>query len=340
MSDSLSETSPETELSDTPPTRRHVWKWLEGVAKYSAVAVIMLIAFYLLKQKLDKFTWEDIRTGITSIHRDRLLLAGALTVLNFVILTGYDLIAVKYLGKQVPLRKVMAGAVVGYALSNMFGWIFGGTAVRYRLYSSWGFRLKEIVALVSILSMTFWLGMFLLAGLAFVFLPVALPAWVNEKLPISLTNMGWLFLLVVSLYLIACAVWRKPIRWGDDTIMLPPLRLSICQLLVSACDFALASAVLFVLMPPDLTNFSTVLVTYLAAMVVVVTVHVPGGFGILEAITLEMLTPNAHPLEKELISSLVMYRVIYYFCPAIVAGLLMLYNELRIRRDTAAAQHQ
>jgi uncharacterized membrane protein YbhN (UPF0104 family) len=330
MSGLSDEFSDEPALPSASPPKRN-WKLLEEFGKYSAVLVVMVIACYMLKQKLDKFTLEQIIAGITAIPPQRMLLAGLLTVLNYFILTGYDFIAVKYLKKNLTVPQVMTGAVVGYALSNIFGWIFGGTASRYRLYSSWGFSLKEIVAFVSILSMTFWLGMFLLAGLAFVALPVQLPAWVNEELPLSLPTMGWLFLLVVGLYLMACAFWRKPIRWGEDTFALPPLYLSTCQLIVSACDFALASAVLFVLMPPELTNFSTVLVTYLAAMIVVVTVHVPGGIGILENITLELLTPNKHPQEKDLIAALVMYRVIYYFAPAIVAGGLLLWNEILIR---------
>lgn len=308
------------------------WKPLATITKYSAVIAIMAIAFVMLKQKLAKLSWAKVMEGMQEIPPSSLLLALALTVLNYVILTGYDWIAVRYLKKKLTLAQIWTGAVIGYAMSNILGWIFGGTAVRYRLYSSWGFSIKEIVAFISILSMTFWLGMFLLAGIAFVALPVHLPAEYAEHLPLTPHALGWCFLAVVALYLLASAFYRKPIKWGDDEFALPPVQLSAMQLVVSACDFLLASAVLFVLLPKDLdTNFSTVLVTYLAAMIVVVAVHAPGGFGILEVIMIELIAPHAGDDQERLIAALVMFRVIYYFIPAIMAGIMLVWHEISIR---------
>lgn len=314
--------------------RGGVWEPLAEVAKYTVVLVVLLFAFYLLKKKLGALKWSDFLEGLSAVSYFQIFLAVLLTGVNYTILAGYDLIAVVFLRKKLSLRRVMTGAVIGYSMSNMFGWIIGGTAFRYRLYTSWGFTFKEVVAFVSILSMTFWLGMFLLAGVSFVLLPVHLPTWAKDELPLSTVAMGWLFLGMVAAYLLACALWHKPIRWGNSTISLPPLRLSAAQLLVSAADFALASAVLYVLLPSDLTNFSTVMVTYLAAMIVVVSVHVPGGFGILELIMLEMLTkPEEHSKQIALTCALVLFRIIYYFCPAIVAGVLFLLNEWEVRSE-------
>jgi uncharacterized membrane protein YbhN (UPF0104 family) len=252
--------------------------------------------------------------------------------LNFLILTGYDFIAVRYLKKQLPLRRIMIGAIAGYAMSNVLGWIFGGTAVRYRLYTSWGFTFREIVAFVSILSVTFWLGMFLLAGLAFVAFEVRLPPDVVPHTIFEPHAWGWMFLAVVAGYLAACALVRKPVRWGQDEFQLPPLSLSLQQLVVSACDFALASAVLYVLLPEGMANFSTVLVAYLAGMIFTVMFHVPGGFGVLDATLLYMLHAEQDPQQLSgIAAALVVFRVVYYMLPAIVAGLLLFWNEVEMR---------
>jgi uncharacterized membrane protein YbhN (UPF0104 family) len=327
--DSAAEPQP-TPAEDNSPH----WKPFEEMAKYTAVLAIMAVAVYFLRKKLADLDWEDFKQGIWTFPRERILFAMFLTVVNYVILTGYDFIAIRYLNKKLSIGKIMTGAVVGYSMSNLFGWIFGGSTVRYRLYSSWGFSLKEIVAFISILSMTFWLGMFLLAGCAFIALPVRLPAWVNDAIPLGPFYLGCLFLVAVLLYLIACVVWRKPIRWGDDEFALPPWQLSAAQLAVSASDFALASATLFVLLPPELTNFSTVLVAYLAAMIVVVTLHAPGGFGILETILIELLIIDDHEqhFKLPLTCALVVYRIVYYFIPGLIGGLLFLWNEYRTRR--------
>jgi uncharacterized membrane protein YbhN (UPF0104 family) len=237
----------------------------------------------------------------------------------------------------------MIGAVVGYAMSNVLGWIFGGTAVRYRMYTSWGFSFKEIVAFVSILSLTFWLGMFLLAGVAFAVLPVRLPEEISG-VPLKKVTLfdphiwGWIFLGVVAFYLAACAWWRKPIRWGEDEFQLPPLAMSAQQLLVSACDFALASATLYVLLPSGLSNFSTVLVAYLAGMILTVTLHVPGGFGVLDVTLLSMLETNDAKTQAAVAAGLVVFRVIYYFLPAAVATGLFFWNEIEMRQQSSARQ--
>ncbi len=59
-------------------------------------------------------------------------------------------------------------------------------------------------------------------------------------------------------------------------------------------------------------------------MIVVVIVHVPGGFGVLEAIIIHLMPPEE---KVAVLAALVLYRVIYYFIPAAFAGLLLLYIE-------------
>jgi glycosyltransferase 2 family protein len=331
---------PAKDLPDPVPDG---WKPLREGGKYSATIVVMVVAFYLLREKLSHLDWPMFWQGLKNISVWRIVGAIALVAVNYLILTGYDLIAVRYLKKKLPLRKVMTGAVVGYAMSNVLGWIFGGTAVRYRMYSSWGFSFKEIVAFISILSLTFWLGMFLLAGIAFAVLPVRLPEEISG-IPLRRVTLfdphiwGWIFLIVVASYLAACAWWRRPIRWGQDEFQLPPVSVSSQQLAVSAADFALASATLYILLPAHISNFSTVLVAYLAGMILTVTLHVPGGFGVLDLTLLSMLqTAKGSKEEAAIAAGLVVFRVIYYFLPALVAGVLFIWNEVEMRAIAARA---
>ncbi len=304
--------------------------------KYTALIAIVVIALVLLREKLKHIPLSQIWDGLNGIPRYKVAIAIALTCVNYFVLTGYDWIAVRCLKKDLSLRRIMTGAIVGYSLSNIFGWMFGGTTVRYRLYSNWGFSLVEIVALLSILSVTFWLGMFLLAGITFVTLPVNMPADYVEKLILPPHVWGWIFLGAVTLYLLASIFLRKPIRWGHKEFTLPPFHMSIMQLLVSAVDFLIASAVLYVLLPEDQIKFSAVLVSYMAAMIAVVIVHVPGGFGVLELIILHLLTGD-HDVaaltspEVAVTCGLVLYRVIYYLIPGAVGGALYLWNEFLFR---------
>ena len=322
---------------DLPTARSESPNWgpVGEIAKYTAVLAFMVISVILVRKKLSDITWEQVWEGIISIPTHQIALAVIFTAINFVVLTGYDLIAVRYLKKELPIRKIMVGAIIGYALSNVLGWMIGGTAIRFRLYSSWGFRLIEVIALVSILSVTFWLGMFLLAGAAFVLLPVRLPAEYQELLHFSPHLYGYAFLGVVGLYLAATIFIRKPVHIGNQEFAFPPFRLSLLQLAVSATDFALASLVLYVLLPPGTVNYPTVLVSYLAAMIVVVVLHVPGGFGVLELVIMELLTKHSDEgssLKVAVITGLLVFRVIYYFAPAILAAVLLVRQEWKHAR--------
>ncbi|MDZ4852093.1 MAG: YbhN family protein [Pirellulaceae bacterium] len=328
MSISSSRETPD-ELPDSkkPPN----WGMAGEVAKYTAVIAIVIFCVNIVRKKLAIFTWSQVWEGLATVPPHQIILALAITAANFFILTGYDWIAIHYLKKSLPLRKIMMGAVIGYAMSNVLGWMLGGTMVRYRLYTRWGFSWMEVIAFISILSVTFWLGMFLLAGIAFVMLPVHLPDQYQEHLYFSPMLFGYGFLTCVALYLLATLFIRRPIRLGSQNFAFPPFKLSILQLSVSAADFALASLVLYVLLPSGTANYSTVLVSYLAAMIVTVTLHIPGGFGVLELIVLELLEKEGESgssLPLAITCGLLLFRLIYYILPGVLAALLFLQQEV------------
>ena len=292
----------------------------------------MCVAFWFVKWKLQKanVTLEKVQDGIANVPLWQIGLAFGLTALNYLILTGYDWIAVRHLKKELALTKIMTGAIVGYSYGNVLGWLLGGNAVRYRLYSSWGFSFLEIVALVSILATTFWLGLFLLAGVAFIACPIKLPEEVSEKLIFDHHVWGVMFLGCILLYLGACTIFRNPIRFRDFEVTLPPFRLSAMQLVVSAGDFLLASLVLFWLLPPttsDHVNFSTVLIAYLTGQIITVLTHVPGGYGVLEGVLVAFFPDDI----VAVLSAVVLFRIIYYFLPFIPASILLLVNEFRTK---------
>jgi uncharacterized membrane protein YbhN (UPF0104 family) len=315
-------------------TKSPYWGWGGEIAKWTAVILIFMFCINILRKKLSDITLSDIWNGIANTPTNQLLLAIVVTAINFIILTGYDWIAIEYLKKKLPWQKIMAGAVIGYAFSNVFGWMIGGSTVRYRLYTRWGFSFIEVLAFISVLSVTFWLGMFLLAGIAFVSLPVQLPEQYAEHLPLTPEWFGYLFLFFVLAYLAAALLVRKPIRIGAQHFSFPPFRLSLVQLSVSAADFALASLVLYLLLPDvGSIGYGTVLVSYIAAMVVTVIVHVPGGFGVLEVIVLDILTKDVPEEQRAdlvvgVTCGIVLFRLIYYFIPGGIAGLLFLREEM------------
>jgi uncharacterized membrane protein YbhN (UPF0104 family) len=90
-------------------------------AKITAIVAIMFVAFWLVKWKLKEagVTIAKVQEGISNVPYWQIGLAFALTALNYLILTGYDWIAVRHLKKSLPMSKVMTGAIVGYSYGNV-----------------------------------------------------------------------------------------------------------------------------------------------------------------------------------------------------------------------------
>ena len=169
------------------------------------VLLVFLAAAWLLYDRLKEYTFGQIREAIAAMPTWHIVAASLLTVLNYVILIGYDWLAVRWVGeKDLPLRKIALASFAGYAFSYNFGATLFGTSIRYRLYSAWGVPLLKIVKLLVILGLTFWFGVFTLAGVVFVVAPFSIPAGLNHlKLPFAHTFWVGVALLLIALGYVA-----------------------------------------------------------------------------------------------------------------------------------------
>lgn len=309
-------------------------KTLLYVGKVLLIFGVVAGACWMLTKEFKNVKFEQVLEGFHEMRAWKIGLALFLTCIYYLVLTGYDLIALTYMNKSIGLFKVMVGAIIGYAVSHQFGWIFGGTAARYYLYSNWGLRGWEIVKFIAILSLTFWLGLFVMAGVSFTFWPIGIPERVDKYIPewinIHTTRpLGIAFLIAGALYLTATIVWHKPIKWGGVEIDLPSFRISVLQIVVSAFDFMLAALVFYVLLPKSIgASFPHVLAGYLLAQIIVVSLHVPGGVAVFELVMASALGMHTDTELGHLAAVFFVYRVIYFLFP-LVAGLALIgWNEV------------
>lgn len=294
------------------------------------VLLIFSGATWLLYHELRQYSYSDIRQSLGKITAARIWLAAGLTVLNYLILIGYDLLAVRSIGHPLSLGKVAVASFVGYVSSYNFGALLGGTSVRYRLYSGWGLSAVEIVKLLTVLAVTFWIGFFALAGLVFLADPIATPA--KFHLPFaSVRPLGVVLLLPVAAYLALCAWRRVPVRFRGWEFSLPSVRLSLCQIAVASADMLVAAGVLYVLLPSSLgISYPHFLGVYLLGVVAVICTHVPGGLGVFELIVLLMLNPDE---PHRVLGALLAFRAVYYLLPLLAAAALLGANEIVLHQE-------
>jgi len=297
------------------------------------VLAMLVGSLLLLQRELDKYHLQEFLDGLRQIPARRVALAVGLTVLNYLILIGYDVLGVRYIGHSLQLARVALASFLGYAIGNNFGTLFGGATIRYRLYSSWGLSAVDVMKLVLILGVTFWIGLFALASVLFLCHPLQLP----PRLGLFLTDsrpLGAILAVPALGYLALCAGWKGVLRVGRWEFYPPPVVLSILQYLVATIDILVAAAVPYLLLPASVhTDFAHFVCIYVLAIIAGLMSQVPGGLGVLELVIVVLLDP-AEP--QGVISAMLAYRVIYFLLPLAIGLLLMTSHEISLHGKYAA----
>ena len=293
---------------------------------------LFLLAFWVLHLELKNYQYHDIARSLRQVPAVGLLLAFALTLLNYLVLTGYDSLALRYIRHALVYRKIALASFVGYAFSNNIGLsMIAGSSVRYRLYSAWGLTTPEITKVVAFYTLSLWLGLSAMGGAVF----LVAPPPISQGLPIAavpIRLVGAVLLALLGGYLLWSLLRKKPLTIRGWEFPVPSFRLSLAQIAVSCLDWILAGCVLYVLLPaaPNLT-FPVFLSIYLFGQIAGLVSQVPGGLGVFEG-ALVLLLPKELPTSS-VVASLLAYRAIYYLLPLCISGLLLGAYEVLERKE-------
>lgn len=288
------------------------------------------LSIAVIAHELRQNNHRDIFRSLAAIPKPRLLGAIALTVVNYWVLTGYDLLALRYVRRSLPYRRVLLTAIISYAISNSVGFaVLTGGAIRYRLYSLWGLGAIEIARIIAFSNLGFWIGLFAVGGVVFLLEPIDIPDLL--RLPFDTVQpVSVIFLAVVVGYLVSSFVSQRSIKIGRWVVPHLPLNLSLMQILLTSLDWALAGGILYILLPSGSgISFATFFGVYLLAQMAGLISHVPGGLGVFETIVLLLLESKIPSVD--LIGAMLAYRGIYYFLPLGVAIVLLSFYEVKQR---------
>jgi len=298
-------------------------------------------ALWLLHRELEPSHYHQALAYVRQLPVLTVVLAAVLTVLGYVALTSYDYLGCLYTGTDLPYRQVALASFTAYAFSNTLGQsLLTGAPLRFRLYGTWGVSAEKVTKIVGFGFLTFWVGFLSLTGVVCVLFPGQLPPSFHGSV-FGERPLGFALLAAVALYLVACALVRRPLEIRSWEISLPSLRLGLAQAAVSATDWILAAGVLYVLLPPGATaTFPGFLVAFLLAQMAGFTSQVPGGLGVFETVLVLSLGDDAH--QGPLLGALLLYRAIYYLAPLVLAALTLAGVELhreraRLQRAVGAA---
>jgi uncharacterized membrane protein YbhN (UPF0104 family) len=313
--DSSDSSSLTTLRGDPSLPRKRIRKYAGPVLAIGLFA----LAVRLLVHEARQITWEDFVNGLTGVPASQIAIAAFLIALNYGLLIAYDLLALRYVARSISLRRVALVSIAGFSLGNNLGTLLAAAPIRFRFYSQWGLSPGQIVALISIVGLTFWSGWWFLGGMVLIWVPLKLPD--DVALPFSTQTMGFVLISLAILYTLVCLLWRKPWPIGELHLRPPTAGLMLVQASVAAVDLLISATALYLVLPGEsVVPFGQVLAAYLVAIGVAMMTQVPGGLGVLELILLTLLKGT---VGDTVLASVLIFRVLYYWLP-LLAGMIAL----------------
>jgi hypothetical protein len=333
MKDELAEHVPEVAsgtaeaASVSAAARRKKMLQLGGTLASIALFSISLVVLYNVVNDLDA---NEVRAAFSRATWGQIGAALGFTALSYLMLTGYDVVALKAVTVQpVPYRVAALASFTSYAVSFTLGFpLLTAATVRYWIYSSIGLSARVIASLTLIAGITFWLGMGVVLGSVMIAMPFSSATF--TRLPLSMNMLiGGGILAGVGAYLLMVKKGRRRLRVQGWSMRLPGVGVTLRQLALGAMDVIAGAAVLYVLLPQGANvPFATMLAAYVFACLLGIASHAPGGIGVFEA-TMLLALPGV-PREP-LLGALLVYRLCYYLIPFLLALTLLGVRELSLR---------
>jgi uncharacterized membrane protein YbhN (UPF0104 family) len=92
--------------------------------------VLFVMALWFVHTALARYRYRDIVRDLKGTASIRVWIAVGLTVLNYVVLTLYDVLAFRYIGQALAYPKIALGSFLGYVFSLNVGLSALGRAQR------------------------------------------------------------------------------------------------------------------------------------------------------------------------------------------------------------------
>ncbi|WP_137132562.1 bifunctional lysylphosphatidylglycerol flippase/synthetase MprF [Rhizobium sp. FY34] len=322
-------TSPDHQPATTPH-RHPALQFLSRFRGY-LTPIAMLVVFAMMAFAVYKLTnevrYEEVVAALTNTSWTAIGLAIMFTALSFASLVYYDLNALDYIGRKLPIAPVMVTAFSAYAIGNTagFGALSGG-AIRFRAYSRLGLSPEDIGRVIAFVTFAFGLGLLAVSAIASLIAAPRLSAIIG--MDPTVLRIGAVIILLMLASLLFVGRNGRTVKLMRIRLKLPDTLTSSRQFLITAFDIAVSASALYVLLPETHIGWLSFFAIFAAAIGLGVISHVPAGLGVFEAVMIGTLG-NTISMDQ-LLGSLVLYRLVYYVLPLTIAIILVAASEARV----------
>ena len=151
----LTSSAPASQLPEperTPP-------WVAWAKPLAALALLALAARWL-HHELVALDWHAVLASARAVPGHSLLAAATVTALSYWILGLYDVLGLRYAGKQVVYPRALFVSFIANAFAHNLGLAsLTGAAIRFRLYAASGLTALDIATVSTFCALTTGLGL-------------------------------------------------------------------------------------------------------------------------------------------------------------------------------------
>ncbi len=277
--------------------------------------ILLVVAIFILRRELAAIKWNEVLHTVSQVNASGLVCMFICAAISYSCAGASDWLGARYMGSELPVRKIVRTAVLARAFSNTIGvGMLSGGVIRFRYYTDDGVGPAIIARIIVFYSFGCAVGLLAISGL------VLLLSRHQAEIPhfSSARPLAMLLLGLIAAYLVVVWRWRRPVRILDFQI--PPLGLGLaCKHLPFAMlDWLAAAFALYFLMPaiPGISMDAIFSAFFLAVLVGHVS-GVPSGIGIFEAAVIIFLGGGA--AKDAVLPWLILYRLVFCLIPFCMA---------------------
>ncbi|RFB78619.1 UPF0104 family protein [Methylovirgula sp. 4M-Z18] len=307
------------------------------------VAVVISVSL-LYREFQGEAVGAHVWARLHQITPSQYFAAGLSTLVAYAALAWYDRIALQHLNvTHISWPFISLCSFTTYALSHNIGAsVFSGAMVRYRAYSTKGLSATQVAILVAFCSLTFGLGVILLAGLVLTIEPTELRR-LEGLVPGFLTHreyaiwIGGAFLAFIGLYVAGSVLRLHPLVIGKFKLEYPRPGIMVRQLIAAPLELFGAAGIIYFALPADSNpGYFVVLGMFLASFSAGLVSNAPGGLGVFEFFFVHCL-PEVH--KTAVLAALIVFRLFYLIVPLIFAIFVVIIFESR-KAEQALHHHE
>ena len=308
------------------------WHWV--------LAMVAIVLFALASKSLFHMAHTldvaQMKSVILATPPLTLFKAVCAVILSYLILSLYDLIAVRYVKSNIGYAKIINTSLTAFSIGNTIGIaVFSAGAVRFRYYGKEDIPSINIANIILLVSLAFSYGALIILGISLVLNPHMLSqllskvSWLAPISQNAFRAVGFFVLLLITASIIFAGKSGRIFSIKQWQLNLPPAFVLIKLATVAVIDISMMAFIIYLLIPANSdVAYLEIFSAYVQSLMAGLISNVPGGLGVFE-LTMVASLPKVD--KTTLLSVLLLFRILYYFIPFTLGILSFVLHEAYIR---------